>query len=105
MDEIKFEALSLNDNNIFKIGDVIYYNDNYIIITEINDCDFETIHYGINYLNDLNDYFIDANQIKYCNKIELNYNNLMQFLEKTQYNFDEIDVSYISSWNDIFNLL
>lgn len=104
MEEINFEALSLN-NNIFKIGDLIYYNDNYIIITEINDCDYETIHYGINYLNDLNDYFIDASELKYCNKIDLNYKNLIYFLEKTQYNFDEIDVSYISSWSDIFNLV
>jgi len=105
MDEINFEALSINDNKDFKIGDVIYYNYNYIIITEINDCEFENVHYGINYLNDINDYYIDANELKCYNKIELNYTNLMYFLEKTQYNFDEIDVSYIRSWNDIFNLL
>lgn len=103
MDELNFENLSLNDNK-FNIGDLIFFKNNYIIISDINEFD-DKLYYGINQLNDSEDYFIEAIELKYYKKIDFNYNNLMKFLPYCKSNYDEIDISYIKSWNDIFNFI
>lgn len=103
MDELNFENLSLNDNT-FNKGDLVYYNNNYIIICDINEFD-DKLYYGINQINDTNDYFIEAKELKYYKKINFNYNNLIKILPYCSTTYDEIDISFIKSWNDIFNII
>lgn len=100
MDELNFECLSLNDNK-FIIGDLIFYQNNYIIICDINEFD-DKLYYGINQLNDTNNYYIEEKELKYYKKIIFNYNNLLKILPYCKSSYDEINISYIKSWDDIF---
>jgi hypothetical protein len=99
VDSLNFNFLSLNDNEL-NIGDVIFFNNSFVIIT---DYDCKNNFYGINYLNDMNDHYIHNNDFHHYEKIEFNYENLRKIIEYSNGYYDRIDINSIKSWYDLYS--
>ena len=99
VDTLNFNGLSLDDNLLLSVGDVIFFNNSFIIIT---DYDNKNNCYGVNYLNDMNDHYIHNNNSHY-EKIEFNHENLRKIIEYSNGYYDKIDVNSIKSWSDLYS--